>query len=297
MIRSEKFLILVRKNSGAKYRVKRICQELEGLGLGFDIISTNKAIILSDEAFYQGKRVCFNEYGAVLSLGTSDENIYLVDLARKSNLKIKFWPNPERDYLKDKFYEALFLNSIKVRTPKTVLLDSLDNKRIKNVAEYVNGFPCVIKKVTGASGDYVRLVNSADEVVDFVKDFTQTRVSGKRNVILQEYIKEAKGFDFRVYCVGTKVLGTIKRSSEGEDFRSNVSLGGSAKALDTPAELELLAKRVMQKSGLLFAGIDFIKDRQGFLAIEINVSANFKAFESATGINVAKEIVCAMLKA
>lgn len=296
MMKSEKFLILVRKNSGSKYRVKRVCQELEKLELGFDIVSTNEVIVLSNKAFYQEKKIHFDDYKAVLSLGTSDENIYLVDLARKSNLNIKFWPNPEKDCLKDKFYEILFLNSIKVKTPKTVLLDSLENKRIENVARYVNGFPCVIKKVTGASGDYVRLINSANEVIQFVEDFTQPRVSGKRNIILQEYIKEAKGFDFRVYCVGTKVLGTIKRSSGGDDFRSNVSLGGNAKAFNTPMELKLLAERIMQKSGLLFAGIDFIKNKQGFLAIEINVSANFKAFESATGVNVAKEIVCAMLE-
>ncbi len=51
----------------------------------------------------------------------------------------------------------------------------------------------------------------------------------------------------------------------------------------------------MQKGNLFYAGIDFINDGTSWLAIEINTSAQFKGFESATGINVAGKIVDALI--
>ena len=47
----------------------------------------------------------------------------------------------------------------------------------------------------------------------------------------------------------------------------------------------------MEKSGLFLAGIDFIKSREGYQVLEINVSPQFKGFEKASGINVAQKVL------
>ncbi len=288
---NNKFLVIIRKNSKSEYRTKRIGEELKKRGFDFDVISTNEVVVFLDSDFYKRDKIDFGVYDVVLSLGTSDDNIYLVELARRSNFKIVFLPNSDKDCFRYKFYESLFINSIGIQTPKTALLDSLKFNRITEIAKGVGNFLCVIKKVTGVSGMYVDLVTGVECVRNFVKRFTLPRVSGKRNVILQEYIKETKGSDFRVYCTRDKVLGIIKRISRDNDFRSNVSLNAEAVKYKLLEDVREVPLKIMKEACLLFACIDFLKSKRGYLLIELNVAANFKAFEFVTGINVAEEIV------
>ncbi|MFA6790791.1 MAG: RimK family alpha-L-glutamate ligase, partial [Parcubacteria group bacterium] len=205
---------------------------------------------------------------------------------------IKIWPDSGAVNFADKFFTNSFFSEIGIPTPRTVLVNSYHLDRI---AEAVGGFPCVMKKNVSTVGKFVEIVNNEEEAKRFIKE---TFKKAQENILpmnrirflLQEFIEESKGTDYRVLCIDGEVVGAIKRSAV-EGFKSNVSLGGVASKFEVDEKLEKYAKKIMEKGNLFYAGIDFMKKGDDYLAIEVNTSAQFKGFEAATGINVAGKII------
>lgn len=286
-MKKKKILLVAERSEVERYRTKRITEEAQKSGYEADIVCSNDIAVLTDKAFFDGKEIDIESYSIVYSLGNSFYNHYLLQLA--GSFGIFAWPSAEHLNFSDKFFEGIFFRSIGVPIPKTILLNSKDEERIESLAEQVGGFPCVLKKVTGSEGRYVGLANSPKEVSQFIARMPQG-ITGKKNILMQEYIEESKGTDFRLYCVGDEILGGIKRQSK-DDFRANISLGGTAEKIEVKEPMKEHALKIMRSGKLEFAGIDFIKSDRGYLAIEVNTSADFKGFEEATGFNVAGKIV------
>lgn len=112
---------------------------------------------------------------------------------------------------------------------------------------------------------------------------------------MQEFIKESAGSDFRALCLNGEVLGMIRRTSQDGNFKANISLGGKAEIVELDRDVKKMAEKIIKEGKIFYAGIDFIKSDRGYLAIEINTSAQFKGFEGATGINVAGKIAKELL--
>ena len=47
------------------------------------------------------------------------------------------------------------------------------------------------------------------------------------NILVQEYIKEARGVDIRCLVIGEKVVAAMQRKGAEDEFRSNIHRGGS----------------------------------------------------------------------
>jgi len=50
----------------------------------------------------------------------------------------------------------------------------------------------------------------------------------KARIIVQEFIKEAKGADIRAFVVNGEVVGAMRRQARDGEFRSNLHRGGIA---------------------------------------------------------------------
>lgn len=283
-------LIIVEKSEEKQYRTLRILEEAEKIGCQVDLINSNEMRFLTNKVFIGSAEIDFSQYDAIYSIGNSDRHHYFIMLASvRTNARI--WPSDKHLLMNDKFFEGIFLDNLGIRTPKTILLTSKDEEEINELVQEIGGFPCVVKKVTGSEGRYVCLVHSFDEIYKFLERLPHPSISGKKGILLQEYIEESKGTDFRTYCVDDEILGAIKRTSQSDDFRANVSLGGIAEKVELTDEMKEFSEKIMKKGEFLFAGIDFIMSDEGLVAIEINTSADFKGFEKASGINVAEKII------
>lgn len=77
-----------------------------------------------------------------------------------------------------------------------------------------------------------------------------------------------------------------------KDFRSNIHLGGRAKAVTLSRELTELAVRSTHALGLEISGTDIVVDQNGTAkVIEVNYSPGFRGLEASSGLDIASEII------
>ncbi len=189
---------------------------------------------------------------------------------------------------RDKFRTMQVLASKGFIIPNTVLLGSNKERDLKWAVKGVGGFPAILKLTRGSLGmGVVRVDNMSTlrSVLDLVK-------RTKKPMLLQQFVAEEPGVDYRFYVIGNKVVAAMKRISKKKgEFRANISLGGQGvKYKPTPQE-EKLAVDISKAIGLEICGVDLIRTEEGLVPIEVNVNAMLKGIEKATGLNIAGKII------
>ena len=106
-------------------------------------------------------------------------------------------------------------------------------KDIEGVIELVGGAPLVIKLLEGTQGIGVVLAETYQAAKSVIEAFRGLDA----NILVQEYIKAAKGADLLCFVLGDKVIAAMKRQAAPGEFRSNLHRGGSASTIKlTPAD-------------------------------------------------------------
>ena len=107
---------------------------------------------------------------------------------------------------------------------------------------------------------------------------------------MQELIRESIGRDVRVNVVGDKVVSAMERYNEN-DFRSNISNGGSMKKIVLTPEIEVIAIKAAEIIGLDFAGVDVLFGNDGPIVCEVNSNPHFKSSLECTGVDMSEKIM------
>ena len=81
-------------------------------------------------------------------------------------------------------------------------------------------------------------------------------------LILQPFV-EGPGDDVRIFVVGDRIVGAVKRTAPPGDFRSNFSLGGSVVRFEPDTKMEGYVRQILRLFDFGMAGIDFLCDDQG----------------------------------
>jgi len=187
---------------------------------------------------------------------------------------------------KDKLYAHQVFAEQGIDTPKTMLVKHPVNAAL--VAREI-GFPAVVKIMAGSYGKGVYMVNTQSEFQDFI-EFAHN-IKTDEAIIVQQYIDTRPGEDLRVFVVGKKVIGAIKRSSQDGSFKANITRGGGAELFPLDREIRDIALATAQSLDLEIAGVDLLFGKDGYVVCEANSAPGFEGFEAATGINVAAEII------
>lgn len=169
--------------------------------------------------------------------------------------------------------------------PETVF--SIDPNNVEHQIELIGGAPVIIKLQEGTQGKGVMLAESKKSA----KSIIDTLYNMNTGILLQEYIEEANGEDLRIIVVGQKIVASMKRTSELDDFRSNVHRGAEVEEVQLTPREKFMAIHATKYLGLGVAGVDLIRSKDGPLLIEVNASPGLKGIEAATEVNVAKCIV------
>jgi RimK family alpha-L-glutamate ligase len=109
-------------------------------------------------------------------------------------------------------------------------------------------------------------------------------------LLVQEYIDAKPGEDLRVYVIGGKVIGAMKRHAPEGDFRANISAGGRGEPFEVNNEIDYLAREAARICGLDIAGIDLLFDKDGYKICEANSAPGFEGFENYCQVDIAGQI-------
>jgi ribosomal protein S6--L-glutamate ligase len=186
---------------------------------------------------------------------------------------------------RDKLRSLQILSRAGLGLPKTVFTNY--SKDVERTLKEVGGAPVIIKLLEGTQGLGVVLAENKKAAVSVIEAFNGL----KARVIVQEFIKESRGEDIRAFVVDGHVVGAMVRTAKEGEFRSNLHRGGTAKVIELTPEEEIAAIKAANAMKLGIAGVDMLRSERGPLIIEVNSSPGLEGIESATGVDIAGQII------
>lgn len=188
------------------------------------------------------------------------------------------------DRSRDKLRALQLLARSGVGLPVTSFAHSIQD--IDGLLAIVGGAPVVVKLLEGTQGTGVVLAETKKAAESVVSAFRQLDA----NILVQEFIKEAKGADIRALVIGGKVVAAMRRQGAPGEFRSNLHRGGSAEKVKLTTIERATAIKAAKVMGLNVAGVDMVQSNHGPLVLEVNSSPGLEGIEQASGIDIAQRI-------
>ena len=163
-----------------------------------------------------------------------------------------------------------------------------EDRRLKDYAESLGGFPVIVKSSGGSHGEGVMKVDSISSLRSVV-GFISTQSSA--GFVLRKFISSAR--HLRLVVLGGEVLDTIEYQTQQDDFRTNAVAVPSVEARnDVSDEIKQIALRAVAALGLEFGGVDVLIDEAGnpYVA-EVNFPCNFARNQLNTGADISGRLV------
>lgn len=158
---------------------------------------------------------------------------------------------------------------------------------VDDLIKMVGGAPLVIKLLEGTQGIGVVLAETKKAASSVIEAFFGLG----NNILIQEYIKEARGTDIRVFVVDGKVVGAMKRTAKEGEFRSNLHRGGTAELIKLSKAERETALKAAKELGLTVCGVDMLPSDRGPLVLEVNSSPGLEGIEKATNRDIATKVI------
>lgn len=272
----------------------RLQAEATKLGHSLEILSPGDFELVIDStdewrAVYKGEHIAPPDL-IIPRTGAETDYIGFSILRFYESLNIPMINSTEAiETVADKIQTAQRLASKGFPIPRTILSKFPVN--IPMVEEKL-GFPLVIKTLRGTRGGGVFLAQTKEQFGDVTSLIADSNPDV--HFLFQEYISKSHGRDLRVFVAGDKVVACMERKSQGDNFKSNISLGGRGKNYPPDAEITDLSLRVAKALGLEIAGIDLLFNEGNYEVCEANSAMGFcgdDGLEAVCKVNAAKEII------
>ncbi len=249
--------------------------------LQFDIRLSRR----SPELYYQGEPV--GPVDAVIPRIGASITFFGLAVVRQFEMMGVYCLNESQAIARsrDKLRSLQLLSRHDIGLPPTVYTRQADH--VPDCIERVEGPPVVVKLLQGTQGIGVVLAETAMAAGSVIEAFHGL----DQNILIQKFIREAKGSDIRAFVVGRKVVAAMKRQALAGEFRSNLHRGGKAKPIRLSPEYSRTALAAARVLGLTVAGVDMIESDEGPMVMEVNSSPGLEGIQKATNINVAEAII------
>jgi len=271
------------------YSTKRIMEAGKKKGHEMIIIDHTKCDLVIEKkkpiVIYKGEEV--KNVDAIIPRIGASVTFFGTAVVRQFEMMKKFTATESQALVRsrDKLRSLQILARAGLDLPKTVF--SNYSKDVANIVNKVGGAPLVIKLLEGTQGLGVVLADNQNSAESILEAFNGLQA----RVIVQEFIKEAKGADLRAFIVDGVVVGAMKRQGKEGEFRSNLHRGGSANIIELTDDEENAALKAAKVMGLGIAGVDMLQSARGPLILEVNSSPGLEGIETATGNDIAKQII------
>ena len=273
-------VVLTKLEEDNKYSdtVERIEEASKKMGVSFYAVSVDDAFVVDEEVSdnelvihnYDGDNnkitlktdntVCWPRGGVLSHLsGTGlfstlqDAGVFCVN--KLSHMELA----------RNKFATAMLLEREKIPSPKTALVANEDAIDIV-LKKTGNKFPVVLKTITGAEGIGVSIVDSYESLVSVLQSLWKFDAE----IIMQEYIEI--DYDIRSIVLDGKIIASMKRLKDSDDFRTNKALGNSTEPYDLSEEEKTLVKKAAKVTGCYLCGVDHLTINGEHKILEVNTS-------------------------
>lgn len=271
------------------YSTRRLVEAGRRKGHRIEVLNTLRLTIGLDQGkpslHYRGRELKAPD--AILPrIGTSITR-YGTAVVRQFEQMDVFTPNTAAGIgnSRDKLRSLQILSRHDVGIPLTAYVD--DKRDVEDALRRVGGAPVIIKLLEGTQGVGVILADK----LEIAKAIVETLHSTKQQVLIQKFVAESKGKDVRAFVIGDRVVAAIRRTAQGQEFRSNVHRGGKAEAIRLDPVYEEAAVRAAQIMGLRVCGVDMLEGANGPQVMEVNSSPGLEGIEGATGLDLAGAII------
>ena len=183
----------------------------------------------------------------------------------------------------DKFYTSALLHEAGLDTPETVVCERIDDA----MAAVREMGDVIVKPLFGSMGH--GMVRVSDPETAF-RVFRALELA--RTVFYLQRVVEHAGCDVRAFVVGNRVIAAIERRARDGGWRTNISLGGEARAIDLPSAWSELALTAARAVGADYAGVDLLPASDGTIhVLEVNGIPGWSGAQKATSVDIAGAIV------
>ena len=271
------------------YSTRRLVEAAQSRGHDVEVINTMAMSLSLEEGnpdlFYKGKEASLVD-AIIPRIGASITYFGTAVLRQYEQMDV-YSPNSSSGIVnsRDKLRSFQILAKHNIGIPETAYVRR--NQDILPAIERVGGAPVIIKLIEGTQGVGVVLAETAKVAQAIVEMLHGT----SQNVVIQKFVKESKGKDVRAFVVGDQVVAAMRRTAQGDEFRSNVHRGGKVEAVELSDEYKEVAIRAAQILGLRVAGVDMLETNQGPQIMEVNSSPGLEGIEAATKLDIAGSIV------
>lgn len=279
-------VLILTKEKNFDYETTNLLKSFAERNISVRVCYFNKFdIILNHGIFYDGERMDRPKAVLVrLGAGISRAELSVIRYFELDGIEC-YNSSESINLVQDKFQSSEILSYAGIAVPHTMVVKFPSRTEL---VEKTIGFPCIVKVVVGSFGEGVYLCKTKQEYIKFI-EFVDA-VHNEKTLIVQEYIDQYPGEDLRVFVVGDKVLGAMKRTAPADDFRANITNGGTGESFPVSKEIEQIALKTAAVLNLSIAGIDLLFDNRGFRVCEANSNPGFSGFDKYCNTNVANEI-------
>src|SRR5438128_5471590 len=167
---------------------------------------------------------------------------------------------------RDKLRALQLISRHDIGVPPTVFTRQAEH--VPDCMDRLDGPPVVVKLLEGTQGIGVILAESAMAASSVIEAFHGL----DQNILIQKYIREAKGSDIRALVVGRRVVAAMRRQALAGEFRSNIHRGATATKLRLPVEYRRTALAAARVRCLRLAGVGMVESADGPMVMEVNSS-------------------------
>ncbi|TMP37797.1 ATP-grasp domain-containing protein [Pseudoalteromonas rubra] len=282
------------ENGGGREIEQRLVHALAERG-----IQTSTGLNLRDARAKDGQIICngvvMEQLDAFLSYNAGQQTQFQVYLYQALSQAIPTLNNYEAFALaEDKFRTSHLLNSQGICTADYRLCHKNDMDGLKQALRDFGG-KLIYKPTDGWGGVGIVKIDS-EQALDMLLPFLSR--TDLRYFYVERFI-DYDNTDYRIDVVDGKFVGCYGRKAPKDDWKTNITSGGSVFVREPDDEVVDLAIRAANTLGLEIAGVDLIYDREReeYVVLEVNTIPAFATPEQeALGINFNQAKIDAMVE-
>lgn len=271
------------------YSTKRIVEEGEKRGHEIEVIHTTRSYIdISTKrpmVLYKDREL--DDFDAVIPRIGASITFYGLAILRQFEMMGVYAMNESVAIgrSRDKLRALQILSRKGIGLPRTTF--GYSTQMSTDLIKLVGNAPLVLKLLQGTQGKGVVLAETNQAAESVIEAFREVQT----HILVQEFVKEARGQDIRCFVIDGKVVASMLRTAKKGEFRSNIHKGGTSEIVKITPEERDTAIKSAKAMGLNVAGVDLLRSASGPKVMEVNSSPGLEGIEKITGVNIASLLI------